>query len=238
VVVRVRRPRRDAVPPATLHGVPALPAFAALAAQPEPPLDLLALALAAEFREVDADRALARLDALGAQLATRRGETPEAQARACAELLGDVHGYAGDAERYDDPRNSMLDLVLTRKRGLPILLCVLYSEVARRAEVPLAGVGLPGHFVVGHFGADPPLLLDPFAGGAAVEEQPPAAFVRPWRATEIAMRMLNNLVAAYDRRADLGSSIRAAEMRLALPAEGAERRRVELELRSLRARLN
>ncbi len=215
-----------------------LPAFETLAAEPEPPLDLLALALAAEFRAVDAGGALARLDALGAQLAKRTGETPEEQARACAELLGDVHGYTGDAERYDDPQNSMLDVVLTRKRGLPILLSVLYAEVARRAGVPLAGVGLPGHFVVGHFGAVPPLLLDPFAGGAAVREEPPAALVRPWRATDIAMRMLNNLVAAYGRRSDLGAAIRAAEMRLALPGEGPARQALELELRSLRARLN
>ena len=36
----------------------ALARFADIAAQPHPPLDELALALAAEFREVDADAAL------------------------------------------------------------------------------------------------------------------------------------------------------------------------------------
>ena len=69
--------------------------------------------------------------------------------------------------QYDHPDNSMLDLVLTRRRGLPILLSVVYVEVARRAGIELAGVGLPGHFVVGHFGAEPAALLDPFAGGAS-----------------------------------------------------------------------
>jgi hypothetical protein len=62
--------------------------------------------------------------------------------------------------------------------------------------------------------------------------------VRPWTAHEIAMRMLNNLVGAYDRRGDVGSAIRAASMRLQLPAPDELRKTLELELRSLQAQLN
>jgi regulator of sirC expression with transglutaminase-like and TPR domain len=92
--------------------------------------------------------------------------------------------------------------------------------------------------VVGHLGTDPPLLLDPFAGGTAVEAEPGGALVRPWPPPEIAMRMLNNLVAAYQRRGDLRAAIRAAELRVALPAEPPLRDAVRAELRALRARLN
>ena len=216
-----------------------LPSFADLAAVPDPPLD--ALALAAEFREVDAAAAFARLDELGAQLAERLAAappTPADEARACGVLLGGEEGFMGDAEDYDHPDNSMLDLVLERRLGLPILLSVLYVEVARRAGVALAGIGLPGHFVVGHVGAAPPILLDPFAGGALIEETPPEALLRPWRSTEIAMRMLNNLVAAHRRRGDLGGAIRAARMRIALPGSDEERTALRAELRSLQAMLN
>jgi len=111
-------------------------------------------------------------------------------------------------------------------------------EVARRAGIPLAGVGLPGHFVVGHFGATPPLLLDPFAGGGTVGADADRRLVRPWRAHETAMRMLNNLVPAFQRRGDLGGAIRAAELRLALPAEQPFRETLRTELTALRARLN
>jgi regulator of sirC expression with transglutaminase-like and TPR domain len=219
--------------------MPGPPPFAELARAPDPPLDALALALAAEFREVDATVALATLDALGAELlAASAGGSPEAEARACAELLGGRHGFAGDTEHYDDPGNSMLDLVLTRRRGLPILLSVVYVEVALRAGMQLAGVGLPGHFVVGHFGADPPLLLDPFGGGQTLERAFPEGLVRPWGAAEITMRMLNNLTASYGRRGDLGAAIRAAAMRLALPAAEPLRDALEAELRALQARLN
>ena len=202
---------------------------------------MLALALAAEFREVDAVRAIAALGALGAELsheAERTDGSVVELARACSQLLGATHGFAGDRDNYDHPDNSMLDVVLLRRRGLPILLSVLYVEVGRRAGVPLAGVGLPGHFVVGHFGADPPLLLDPFARGHVIDAPVERGAIRPWRAHEIAMRMLNNLIAAYQRRGDLGAAIHAASLRLALPADGPLGGTLQSQLRALRAQLN
>jgi regulator of sirC expression with transglutaminase-like and TPR domain len=221
--------------------MPEIPSFAALARRPDPRLDELALAIAAEFGAVDAAAATAALDALGGELAELAAVTtggPDAQARACAELLGGRHGFAGDRRDYDDPANSMLDVVLRRRLGLPILLSVVYVEVARRAGIPLAGVGLPGHFVVGHFGATPPLLLDPFAGGRPLEGGFDERFVRPWDAHETALRMLNNLVGSYQRRGDLGAAIRAAAMRLELPAEASLHDALRTELRTMQARLN
>jgi regulator of sirC expression with transglutaminase-like and TPR domain len=220
-----------------------LPAFAEVAATPDATLDVVALALAAEFRDVDAHGAMATLDALGANLSRAAADTagtPETLALACTQTLGVVHGFAGDREQYDDPRNSMLDVVLTRRRGLPILLSVVYVEAARRAGIALDGVGLPGHFVVGHFGADPPVLLDPFAGGARVHSDLVAdlAQPRPWHPHEIAMRMLNNLVAAYARRGDLGAAIQAGKMRLELPAQVSHREQLRSELQAMQARLN
>jgi regulator of sirC expression with transglutaminase-like and TPR domain len=218
-----------------------VPPFRELAAAPDAELDLLALALAAQFREVDATGAMATLDSLGAELrreVAQTGPDPESRALACGRLLGATHAFAGEREEYDNPDNSMLDLVLARRRGLPILLSVVYVEVARRAGVPLAGVGLPGHFVVGHFGADPPVLLDPFGGGGAVTAPVSEDDVRPWGAHEIAMRMLHNLVLAYQRRGDIGAAIHAADMRLALPAERSVRNVLQIELRAIQARLN
>ncbi|MGI8413077.1 MAG: transglutaminase family protein [Solirubrobacteraceae bacterium] len=218
-----------------------LPSFAELAGTPGVSLDVLSLALAVEFRDVDAAWAMERLDGLGVELSRaleRKDGTARVQMRTCAELLYGQHGFVGDSQQYDHPDNSMLDLVLAKRRGLPILLSVVYVEVARRAGVPLAGVGLPGHFVVGHFGVDPPLLLDPFAGGSTVETGKTGGLVRPWPASEIAMRMLNNLVAAYQRRGDLGAAIRAARMRLALPSDESLRKVLRAEMRAMQAQLN
>lgn len=221
-----------------------LPPFAELAEDPDARLDHLCLAVARELRgdRVDAAAALATLDRLGAELAdvaARTARTAVEQAGACAAVLGGVHGFAGDPEHYDDPRGSMLDLVLLRKTGLPILLSVVYIEVARRAGLPIAGVGLPGHYVCGHFGTDPPLLLDPFGGGAPVDVVPEAApHVRPWTHHETTMRVLNNLVGSYQRRGQVVAALRVGELRLLLPAPDGLREELEVELQRLRAPLN
>jgi regulator of sirC expression with transglutaminase-like and TPR domain len=221
--------------------VTTLPAFTQLAETPDAPLDALAVTLAAEFHGVDAAAVMSELDALAVELAAAveaTDRTPLAEARACRELLGTVHGFTGDRDTYDDPRNSMLDIVLDRRRGLPILLSVIYVEVGRRAGVELEGIGLPGHFVVGHFGTVPPLLLDPFAGGTPMENDYDSSLTRPWPAHDIALRMLNNLVPAFARRGNVGAAIHAAELRLALPVPASHRETLTDELRALRARLN
>jgi regulator of sirC expression with transglutaminase-like and TPR domain len=208
--------------------------FAELATASTPSLDDLALALAAEFQPVDAPRARAALDALAAEVPACEDE--HEQVAALVGVLGERHGFEGDRDDYDHPDNSMLDLVLERRRGLPIALSVLYVEVARRAGIELAAIGLPGHFVCGHVGPDPPLLVDPFHGGTPISLD--ATLVRPWGPHAVAMRMLNNLVSAYARRGDLGRALRASELRLALPCRDAERARHEHDLRAMRAQLN
>ncbi len=162
---------------------------------------------------------------------------PRAGVEALREVLGVRHGFSGDARRYDDPQNSMLDVVLERRRGLPILLSVLYLATARRAGIPLCGVGLPGHYVVGDLRSEPPVLIDPFAGGEPVSAQS-RRDVRAWGPHETALRILNNLVASFGRRADLTRTIQAAELRLALPLEPSRIEALRIELGALRARLN
>jgi regulator of sirC expression with transglutaminase-like and TPR domain len=211
--------------------------FEALAADPAARLDALALALAAELRPVDEDAALARLEKLGAEVREVANATG-GELAALRFVLGERHGFGGAREEYDHPDHAMLDLVLERRRGLPIALSVVYVETARRAGIGLDGVGLSGHYVVGQFRpGSAPVLLDPFGGGAPLDAPNPAE-VRPWAPHETALRMLNNLVGSYTRRNDLGRAIRAAELRLELPLESALQEALELELRSIRARLN
>ncbi len=60
--------------------------------------------------------------------------------------------------------------MLRRRRGLPILLSVVWIEVARRAGAPVYGVALPGHFVVGFGSGEEQVLVDPFDGGRLLTE--------------------------------------------------------------------
>ena len=137
---------------------------------------------------------------------------PEARGIALADYLFNQAGYQGNADDYADPRNSYLNQVLSRRLGLPISLSVIFLEVGWRLQLPVAGVGLPGHFIVSVSGSDGPVYLDPFHGGrqlnqddcrnlalAALGSQ--AVFEPSWLAPtaprDIVARMLNNLRAFY-----------------------------------------
>ncbi|HWH09805.1 MAG TPA: transglutaminase-like domain-containing protein [Solirubrobacteraceae bacterium] len=213
--------------------------FGELAASRRPRLDDMLLALAGEFGDCDARGARDRLETLGAEIAgAGAGEmNPQAQLDAVVAILGDRHGFSGNRENYDDPANSMLDRVLERRTGLPILLSIVYIETSRRAGIDLAGVGLPGHYVVGHFGGHEPLLIDPFAGGVRLEI-PESARVEQWDAHQTVLRVLNNLVGSYRRRNDVVRAIRAAELRMELPLGDRQAAALQLELRSVRSALN
>lgn len=91
--------------------------------------------------------------------------TPRDQCRALSRVLFHEYGFRGNVECYTDPRNSLLDQVLTRRQGLPLTLGVVYLLVAQRIGLALEPVGLPGHFVVGCFVEDPPFFIDAFARG-------------------------------------------------------------------------
>jgi regulator of sirC expression with transglutaminase-like and TPR domain len=118
-------------------------------------LDVGALLIAAHARrDLDIDEQLARLDALAQSV-----PAPTLDA-VTSHLFYDV-GFIGDNADYSNPRNSLLDSVLDRRRGIPITLSVVLIEVARRVGVELLGVGLPGHFVV-RSAVDPDVFIDPF----------------------------------------------------------------------------
>ncbi|MFJ9583246.1 transglutaminase family protein [Streptomyces acidicola] len=98
--------------------------------------------------EAGEDAAQIELDRLAGQVPFRPGGAAS-WAEALAELLGGRHGFHGSPGDYRRLESSFLHEVLRRRRGLPILLSVVWMEVARRAGAPVYGVALPGHFVVG-----------------------------------------------------------------------------------------
>jgi Transglutaminase-like superfamily len=137
--------------------------FAALVRAPEADLrlDVAAFCISASLRPgVDVDAWCRRLDDLAATASPTF-------AGVCASLFT-VEGFRGDTDDYSDPRNSFLDEVIERRRGIPITLAVLLIEVARRHDIAVQGVGMPGHFLVQEAGV-PDCWCDPFHGGARLD---------------------------------------------------------------------
>ena len=131
-------------------------------------LDLALLLLSAEAlpEEAVSGSGLDRLVAHGLAELDALAEHVPAEGRDDLRLRAALGGFAGGPSDYAQLESSLLPDVLRRRRGLPILLSTVWTEVARRAGVPAYGVGLPGHFVVGVGDPDGTrVLVDPFTGG-------------------------------------------------------------------------
>lgn len=146
-------------------------------------------------------------------------------------LVFETLGFRGDHRSYDDPQNSYLHRVVTRRLGIPITLSVLLIEIGRRCGVPLEGVGMPGHFLV-RDPRDPALLIDAFSGGQRLDHADCARLMRsvvgPGLELEPAMldtvgprailaRMLANLEISFRRRQDLDGRRWVTKLRGAIP---------------------
>ena len=146
-------------------------------------------------------------------------------------------GFVGNHEQYDDPRNSLLNDVLTRRTGIPITLAVVFLDVARRAGLAVEGVNFPGHFLVrslpdGDDRADAvPLLVDPFHAGVVLTDAEcaqllrsnlgPEAILEPGMLRsaskrDILLRMLLNLKRAFVRLRSLAQAHAVTELLVAL----------------------
>jgi regulator of sirC expression with transglutaminase-like and TPR domain len=73
--------------------------------------------------------------------------------------------YRGDEQHYHDPDNIYFNCVIDRAKGTPISLSVVYLLVARRLGLPVAGIGLPGHFVCRFQSSRAEIYIDVFHEG-------------------------------------------------------------------------
>ncbi len=172
--------------------------------------------------------------ALAANAALAGYSPPLERGLALAAFLFQTYGLRGNAADYADPRNSYLNQVLERRLGLPISLSVIFLEVGQRLRLPVAGVGLPGHFIVSVTGDDGPQYLDPFHGGRVLTVDDCRELVRsvagfqgvfdpawlaPTPPREIVARMLNNLRSFYISVEDWPLAIALLERLIALQPE-------------------
>ncbi|MFF7600234.1 transglutaminase family protein [Streptomyces mirabilis] len=215
--------------------------FAEEARSERPDLAALCLLIGAAadgtLDEAGTDAAQIELDRLAGQLPFRPGGALS-WATALAELLGGRCGFRGSPGDYQRLESSLLHAVLRRRRGLPILLSVVWMEVARRAGAPVYGVALPGHFVVGFGPAEQQVLADPFDGGRVLSGSDAELLVQgatgapldpsmlvPAPPLDVVVRILNNVrawAAARPERSDVG--LWAVELALLLPSHPARLR--------------
>lgn len=204
--------------------------FARIVATPEADLDLAlgALTIASDGRpDVEPEPTIAILDSLAERVRIRldAGDPSDVVVDRLHDVLFRETGFRGPtAAEFHDPRNSLLDLVAWRRVGLPISLAIVELEVAWRLGLPMRGIGLPGHFIVGsRDGA----LFDPAGGGAPLRPDDCQALMRravgegvlfhtgmlrPASKREILTRVLRNLRSAHLAARDWPAALGTVEL--------------------------
>jgi regulator of sirC expression with transglutaminase-like and TPR domain len=212
--------------------------------RPDEALDLARAALAiarTDYHDLNIAGYISRLDRLSAQVLRRLGPGPvhnvQQSIAALNHVLFEEEGYRGNRDDYFDPKNSFLNEVIDRKRGIPITLSVLYIEVARRIGVELQGVGFPGHFLVKYADGREEIIIDPFNRGEIRSLNEVKRLLQELyggriafhpglldgvRRKQILRRILNNLKGIYLRDQDLLKALSVLQRLLILDPNSAE----------------
>lgn len=168
-----------------------------------------------EMPESSVDSVAAQLDELADTIRSRyASDSPHAAlAHAHAVLFDEVK--LRESVEETDALDSYLPAVLERRRGLPVLLVLVYKAVLERLGVAVHGLNVPGRFLAGVELGDSVMIVDVASAGRVlsmreavqlvldgsgageipVENPVPVATTREW-----VLRVLRNLMRLFGTR--------------------------------------
>jgi len=155
------------------------------------------------------------------------------QVKVMNHILFELHGFTGNTRDFHSPKNSFLSEVLQSRRGNPLSLSLIYAIIAQNLDIPIYGINLPRHFVLGYldrfslyktnsiYKADALFFINPFSKGAVFSHGEIDQFLSQLKmdkkesyykaATNVAIvkRILNNLEYSYEQ---LGNAPKVEEI--------------------------
>lgn len=159
---------------------------------------------------------------------------PIEKVRVINHIIYDVYGFTGNKSNLHAIHNNYMNQVLESRKGNHLTLGILFSFLANALEVPLAGVNLPGHFILAYTESNPaddffrmksqrePMFyVNPFSKGAIfskreieqylhqMKEELLSEYFLPAGNIQIILRLMSTLVALYREN---GLSHKADEM--------------------------
>ena len=148
--------------------------------------------------------------------------SPLEQMQVLNHVFFEIHHFSGNTADFHSPQNSYLHLVLETRKGSPLTLGVLYSLIAQSVNIPIYGVNLPEHFILGYkntpdtfsFLNEDRILfyINAFNKGSIFERkeidsflkqlkiEPDEYYFKPCSKRDIIVRLLNNLINAYKKQ--------------------------------------
>lgn len=182
----------------------------------------------AEYPDLEVDRYLEKLAQMAREVKNRLPQEryPLRLIQTINQYLYEDLSFKGNTRDYYDPRNSFLNEVIDRRTGIPISLSLVYIEIAQRLDLPMVGVGMPGHFLLRPDLPDMDLYVDPFYQGETLFAQDcqdrlkeifgstetlQPDFLKPISPHQFLARMLTNLKHIYLRQNQVTKSLRVIE---------------------------
>ena len=163
------------------------------------------------YPESDPEECRQKLDDLAQELGgvLSANTEPEQIVTAFTHFLFQKNGFKGNKDNYHNPDNSFINKVLENHTGLPITLSALCVLLAKRLNLPIVGVGMPGHYIVKYSLPLEPIYFDPFHQGRLLTKKECVKIVEQFghqfeehflsqsTQRETLVRMLNNLRQVY-----------------------------------------
>jgi regulator of sirC expression with transglutaminase-like and TPR domain len=156
-----------------------------------------------------------------AHLITIEQPLPTRPVNAMRRYFFENEKFHGNQDNYADPENIYLNKVIERHTGIPIALSCIYLLVGWRLGLLVHGIGLPGHFIVGHRVPRGVVHIDPFNHGRILRKKDCEMLVKrigiPFKEEyldavtnrQIVARTLANLLNLYTEGKDV---VRAKQM--------------------------
>ena len=165
------------------------------------------------------------LDRLAGILAQRvsRDDTPEIIVNELTKFIFNEQEFSGNKDDYSNPDNSYFNQVLKHRRGIPITLSALCVLISQRLGLPIAGVGLPGHYIAKYNSPNAPIFFDPFNKGRRLISSDCKRIVQNLGHSfsehhlsqtshrETLVRMMNNLIHTYSQSGEDQKAIQLSE---------------------------
>jgi regulator of sirC expression with transglutaminase-like and TPR domain len=137
-------------------------------------------------------------------------------------VIYELNNFTRNTSNFYSPQNSFINQVIETRKGNPISLGVIYLAVARKLKLPIFGVNLPKSFILAYMNEyrhyespditnDILFYINPYNKGTILNKKeidhfihqqnlkPESGFYSPCDNKSIILRMITNLIIAYQK---------------------------------------
>ncbi len=128
------------------------------------------------------------------------------------KIIFEIHEFTGNTKSINSPQNSYINNVIETKKGNPITLGIIYLSVCEKLGIPVYGVNVPAHFILGFSEKPNDVLfyLNVFNKGSVffkpdidkfleqLKTEPKKEYYIPCDTITIIKRLIQHLIYTYD----------------------------------------